>query len=273
MEPLVGPEEAPQHAGPLLVVDPTDADQVGHALQAEGGEHGHSAGSNTGGAVLDSGGLPHPEADQDLRRDRHAEARRHESALAPAVEGEPPATREEVVEEGQVECRLLVRRGTQGGALGHQRQPAHRRVVQVGVERLDVGVTGHHRVQRRGRAGTLQVHPPLHVGGTGVRGVVASRAHRGWKCASRPAQRADAVHTHAVHVGRALVQLVAPRDGVERSRRQHLDLVALVRHQALGQHARPGLGAAPDGGAVARDHEGDLQVHPTKAGPPSPGTW
>ena len=178
---------------------------------------------------------------------------------------------EEVVEEGQVECRLLVRRGTQGGALGHQRQPAHRRVVQVGVERLDVGVTGHHRVQRRGRAGTLQVHPPLHVGGTGVRGVVAQPGPQGMEMRVAPAQRADAVHTHAVHVGRALVQLVAPRDGVERSRRQHLDLVALVRHQALGRDARPGLVAAPDGGAVARDHEGDLQVHPTKAGQPFAG--
>ena len=66
-----------------------------------------------------------------------------------------------------------------------------------------------------------------------------------------PRGGADAVHAHAVAARGALVQLVVPGDGVEGARRQDLDLVAPVRHQALGQHAGPCLGAAADVGAVA----------------------
>ena len=115
------------------------------------------------------------------------------------MEGETPAAREQVVEEGQVERRLLVRRGMQDGALGHQRQPAHRGVVQVRIEGEDVGVAGRHRVQQRGRAGTLQVHPPLHVGGAGVDGIVAQPGPQGMEAVVAPGLRADAVHAHAVH--------------------------------------------------------------------------
>ena len=259
---LVGPEEAPQQAGALLVVHPPDADQVGHILHAEGGAHGGI------GTLLGEGGLLHAQADEDLRRGRHAEARRDEGALTPAVEGEPPAAREQVVEERQVQRRLLVRRRMQDGARRHQRQPAHRRVVEVGVEGEDVGVTGRHRLEQRGRTGTLQVDPALHVGGSGVGRILSQSGPERVEVLVAAGRRADAVHAHAVHLGRALGQLVAPRDGVEGTRRQHVDVEALVRHQTLGQHARPRLGAAADGGAVARDHEGDLHVCRAAAGSP-----
>ena len=132
-----------------------------------------------------------PQPRQHLRRGGHAEAGLDQGALAAAVEGEPAAPGEQLVEERQVERRLLVGGGMQDRPVAHERQAAHRRVVEVGVEGEHVGVAGRHRVEQRGRARALQVDPPLHVRrARPTAGSSRSRAHSGWKEGSRPASDA-----------------------------------------------------------------------------------
>jgi hypothetical protein len=65
------------------------------------------------------------------------------------VESETTALREQVVEEREVQGRLLVGGRVKDGPLSDQGQPAHGRVVQVGVESDDIGLAGLHRSEER----------------------------------------------------------------------------------------------------------------------------
>ena len=113
---LVGAEEPGQHCGALLLVHPADADQVRRVLQTEG-----PADRVAIAGLL----LLHTKTDENLRRRRHIEPRLHQTALAPGLEYEAPAAREQLVEDWEVQSRLLVGRRVHDGALGHQGQSAH----------------------------------------------------------------------------------------------------------------------------------------------------
>ena len=137
---LVGAEEPGQHRRALLLVHPADADQVRRVLQTEG----------PADRVAIAGRLLlHAQTDEDLRRRRHIEPRLYQTALAPGLEYEAAAASEQLVEDGEVQGRLLVSRRMHDGALRDQGQAAHARVVEVGVKRQHIGVTGRNLVEQR----------------------------------------------------------------------------------------------------------------------------
>ena len=237
---LVGAEGAPQHAGPLLVVHPADAQQVRRLGEPVGGPHRRLR------PAVGTCAAPRPRTRRAPGGGRHPEARVDQCPLAPAVEREATTAGEEIVEDGQVQRRLLVRRRD---AAPRARPPA--------AARGPSGSRGRGRRPRRRRrtppppraapaTGVPAGRPSAPVLPAGARRVVPHPGPQGVKALVAPGLGADAPHRTPPIYRRALGQLVAPGDGVERAGGQDLDLVAPVRHQALGQHAGPGLGAAPD---------------------------
>ena len=163
---LVGAEPAPQHAGPLLVVDSADAEQVRVFVQVEASPCRLGVCSDrVRPRLLD------PETHEDLACVRDAESAGDQRPFRSGLEDEGAAAREQLVEDGQVQGRLLVRGRVHHGALVHQRQPAHGRVVQVRVEDDDVGVARLDGAEERGGPGPLEVDQAFHVLGARVLGI------------------------------------------------------------------------------------------------------
>ena len=151
-----------------------------------------------------------PEAGHHLRRGGDAEAVDHQAPLAPGVEGEAAALREQGVEERKVQGRLLVGRRMEDGPILHQGQAADGRVVEIGIEGDDVGVAGLHRAQQGRGLGALQVDPALLVLLPCPGGIGQQRPGEGMEALTPPRLRGDPVHGHPVEGLGPWGQFVAP---------------------------------------------------------------
>ena len=253
---LVGAEVAPEEPGSLLVVDPADAQQIRHVTETKGGP------GRLGGSLR----LFDAEADEHLWRGGYAEPVPHQAPFAAGVEGEATALGEEGVEEGEVERRFLVDRRMQDGSLAYQREATDGREVQIRIEGDDVGIARRHRPEQGRRLGSLQVDPALRILHARVRGIGEQPTRQRVEPVAPPRLGRNPVHGDAVDRLRADGQLVSPCQGVEGGRREHLHLVASIRHQVLRQHAGPGFRTAPNVRTVAGYHVGDLHDRRPRSG-------
>ena len=181
VSPLVGVEEAPQHARALLVVHPSDAHEVRHLAEPVGRARLPVS--------TPSGGSSTPEAGEDLGCGRHPET----------LLDQGRSLRQWKAKARQ---RANSRRRSPGGARAPLRRRVHdrpgrpraatraRRVVQIGVEGHDVGVDPATASTRR-RPGSLEVDPAPPCPQLAAAGSSRIRAHRGGSLWSRPA-RTDA---------------------------------------------------------------------------------